>query len=125
MANCFAVFITRTKVAWRETSKWAGNKLLVSFLATVTVRASTQSLERSQITWTEIGLDLLIVIACYLAILTLTFVWNIIFAPARLKREEKRKLGLESLNQVLKEKVGGAVKAIDGLMDADEDGEGS
>jgi hypothetical protein len=125
MVKWFSVLIKRSKVAARETSLWARGKLLVSFGATITVRAITQGLERSRMTWAEIVVDLLIVIACYLAILALTFVWNFIFAPARLKREEKRKLGLESLNQALKEKGNGAVKALDGLMDIEEDSEES
>lgn len=73
------------------------------------------------VTWTEVGTDLLIIIASYVTVLLLSFVYNFIFAPARLKQEAKRKAGLESLNQVLTEKANGGVKALERLMDEDEE----
>jgi type II secretory pathway component PulM len=94
-------------------------------MATVAVRASTQHLERSRMTWKEIGLDLLIVIACYGVFLMLNFIWNFIFAPARLERERKqelkRKAGQESLNQVLAEERKKISEAVDDVLDADEE----
>jgi putative flippase GtrA len=125
VASLITAFIDRSQIAFRETSIWARNKLLVSLMATVAVRAGTQHLGRSHMTWTEIGLDLLIVIACYLAVMALSFVWNLIFAPARLKRqlkqEFKRKAGQASLDQVLTEEAGEINKAVDELLDANED----
>jgi len=121
MANRIAASIDRTKTAYRETSLWAKNKLLVSLMATVAVRASTQHLGRSHMTWAEIGLDLLIVIACYGAFLILNFVWNFIFAPARLKRELKRKAGQASLDEVLTSNANEATSALNKLIDADEE----
>jgi len=121
MAGCSATSPTRSRIAFRETSIWARNKLLASLVATVAVRASTQHFGRIHMTWAEIGLDLLIVIACYLAVLALSFVWNFIFAPSRLKRELKRKAGQASLDQVLAEEADKISKAVDELLDADED----
>jgi len=76
-------------------------------------------------TWKEIGLDLLIVIACYGVFLMLNFIWNFIFAPARLERERKqelkRKAGQESLNQVLAEERKKISEAVDDVLDADEE----
>lgn len=56
--------------------------------------------------------------------LAVTFVWNLIFAPTRLKREEKRRAGLESPNQVLADNVNIAVEGLERLMDGDEQKDG-
>lgn len=72
-------------------------------------------------TWRGIGFNLLIVAACYAMIHVLSIVWNLIFAPARLKREAKHKAGLESLNQVLSENSNMAVKGLEKLIDKDEE----
>jgi type VI protein secretion system component VasK len=128
MSNLIAALIGRSSVAMRETSVWAKNKLLVSLLATVAVRVSTQHFGRSHMTWREVGLDLLIVITCYLTVLGLSFIWNFIFAPARLERERKqelkRKAGQEGLNQVLAEEAKKINEAVDDILDADEEKEG-
>ena len=77
------------------------------------------------VTWTEVGTDLLIIIASYVTILVGSFVWNFIFAPARLERERKqelkRKAGQESLNQVLAEEAKKINETVDGVLDADEE----
>ena len=77
------------------------------------------------VTWTEIGTDLLIIIASYVTVLVGSFVWNFLFAPARLERERnqelKRKAGQASLNKVLAEEAKKINEAVDDLLDADED----
>jgi hypothetical protein len=87
------------------------------------VRASTQRFGKIRMTWAEITLDFLIVIACYLGLLAAGFVWNFIFAPARLNRELKHKVGMASLDQVLTKSAVDAVECLDQLMETDEDQE--
>lgn len=80
------------------------------------------------VTWTEIGTDLLIIIASYATVLVGSFVWNFFFAPARLERERKqelkRKAGEASLNQVLVEEAKKIDKNVNDLLDADEETNG-
>jgi uncharacterized membrane-anchored protein len=132
MAGLIAAFIDRTQIAYRETSIWAKSKLLVSLTVVFLVflfRAVTKHWGRSHMTWTvtwaEIGIDLLIIIASYMTVLLFSFMWNFIFAPARLERERKqelkRKAGQESLNQVLAEEAEKINEAVDGVLDADEE----
>ena len=132
MASRIAAFIDRIQIAYRETSIWARNKLLVSLTVVFLVflfRAVTKHWGRSRmtwtVTWTEIGTDLLIIIASYVTVLVGSFVWNFLFAPARLERERKqelkRKAGQASLNKVLAEEAKKINEAVDDLLDADED----
>ncbi len=76
-------------------------------------------------TWTEVLTDVGIFGCVYAASLAVLFVWNFIFAPARLERERKqelkRKAGLESLNQVLAEEKKKTDKAVDDVLDDDEE----
>ena len=97
--------------------------MLFSLPFTLVLRASTQHFGNSHMTWAEVGIDMLMVIGCWLFLLILGFVYNLIFAPARLQREAKRQAGLASLNEVLTENTKNAVKGLDKLMDADEEDE--
>jgi hypothetical protein len=132
VASFITAFSSRSKIAYRETSIWARNKLLVSLMVVFLVflfRAVAKHWGRSHmtwtVTWTEVGTDLLIIIASYVTILVGSFVWNFIFAPARLERERKqelkRKAGQESLNQVLAEEAKKINETVDGVLDADEE----
>jgi uncharacterized membrane protein YcjF (UPF0283 family) len=125
MAIFISALIERSKIAVRETSVWARNKLLVSVVVTIAVRVVTQHFGRSHMTWAEVGFDLILVIACYVALVVVEFMYNFIFAPARLERERKqelkRKAGQESLNQVLAEEAKKIDKAVADVLDADEE----
>jgi hypothetical protein len=113
----------RFTIAVRETKRWILPTLLYSLPFTLVVRASTQHYGKSHTAWTEVGIDMLMVTGCWLFLLIVGFVWNFIFAPARLQREAKRQAGLASLNEVLTANAEKAVKGTDKLMDDDEEDE--
>src|SRR5208282_166732 len=115
MATVITALIERSELAYRETSKWARVTLGISFVASLIARASAQHFWKSHMTWTEVLTDVGIFGCVYAASLAVIFVWNFIFAPARLERERKKKAGQESLDQVLKLNAKKATKALNKL----------
>jgi hypothetical protein len=110
---------SRFTIAVRETAQW--KPLFGAAVLAAIATAFRLHYGKSNMTWPEVGRDLLIFGEFYAGFFVLLFTWNFIFAPARLQREAKRQAGLTSLNEVLTANAKTAVKGLTKLMDEDED----